>query len=251
MNNILLEKYINTLLNVSDFQDYAPNGIQIEGRSHISRIATAVTASLHVIEQAVTLGVDALLVHHGYFWKGESYPIRGMKKQRIATLVNHDINLYAYHLPLDVYDLWGNNASIANQLSIMVTEKISWNQYRDLLWIGMLQAQDTPQHFFHLLSQHYGPQVRHIASDKKYIKNIAWCSGAGQDMLEAAISNGIDAFISGESNERSYHIAKEANIDFFAIGHHASEKDGIFHLGQHLCKQFKLEHHFIDENNPF
>lgn len=246
-----LEKYIDELLNVGRFQDYAPNGLQVEGRQEVTSIATAVSASLNVIEQAIEKGVDALLVHHGYFWKGESAQIRGIKKKRLSALLKSDINLFAYHLPLDAYRPWGNNASIAKKIGVDVIDVLPWNRQDNLLWIGEFAEAQIPIHFLEQLKKCYGPQALHVEAAKPSIKRIAWCSGGAQDVMEEAIKHPIDAFITGEYSERTYYLAKESNVHFYAIGHYASEKDGIFYLGQHLAHQFGIQHYFIDEPNPF
>ena len=252
MNTQNLETYVNQLLQVSLFQDYAPNGLQIEGVSEVSKIATAVTASLDVIQQCIDHKVDALFVHHGYFWKGESPIIRGIKQKRISLLMQHGINLFAYHLPIDAYEPWGNNACIAKRLSIDVTKIKPWNKQPNLLWFGALSQPSSINDFYQRLSQCYkGQPIHHVSTERKTIHRVAWCSGAGQDLMEEAIHDSIDAFISGEFSERTYYLAKEANVDFFSIGHHASERDGIKHLGEHLALQFQLEHVFLDVENPF
>jgi dinuclear metal center YbgI/SA1388 family protein len=246
-----LEQYIGELLDVGRFQDYAPNGLQVEGRPEIKSIATAVSASLNVIEQCIDKGVDALLVHHGYFWKGESSSIRGIKKNRLAALIKADINLLAYHLPLDAYLPWGNNASIAQKLGANVTNVLPWNRQDNLLWIGELPTPEAPLNFLAHLKKLYGPQAVHVDVPARTIKSIAWCSGGAQDVMEEAIQYPIDAFITGEFSERTYYLAKESNVHFYAIGHYASEKEGILHLGQHLSNKFGFQHVFIDEPNPF
>ena len=251
MDHYFLENYLNELLDVERFQDYCPNGLQIEGRPKINKIATAVTASRFVIERCLDLEVDALLVHHGFFWKGEPPSIRGLKKNRIAPLMKHDINLYGYHLPLDAYEAWGNNASIAKRLDIHVMEKREWNHCSNILWFGMLSSASEPQKFLNTLKQSYGKQVLHISGGKQEIKHVAWCSGAGQDFFELASQYPIDAYITGEFSERTYYLAKELQIDFYALGHYASEEDGIKHLGEFLAQEFKLPHVFIQEDNPF
>ena len=251
MNTNELEQYIQELLDIGRFQDYAPNGLQVEGRPEIQTIATAVSASLNVIEQAIEKGVDALLVHHGYFWKGESAQIRGIKKNRLSALIKSDMNLFAYHLPLDAYRPWGNNASIAQKLGANVTDVLPWNRQENLLWIGELPDAQSPSKFLEQLKALYGPQAVHVDVGRHSIKRIAWCSGGAQDVMEEALVYPIDAFITGEFSERTYYLAKESNVHFYAIGHYASEKDGIFHLGQHLSHQFGLQHIFIDEPNPF
>lgn len=251
MNVIELETYINNLLNSGRFQDYAPNGLQVEGRPEVYRIATAVSASMCVIEQAIELGVDALLVHHGYFWKGESQSIRGIKKNRLSSIIKQELNLLAYHLPLDAHLDFGNNASMAKRLEIKVSQVLPWNRHENLLWIGDYQSSLSQDEFFKKLKTLYGPQVINVSVPKKAIRRVAWCTGGAQDVMEEAIQYSIDAFVTGEYSERTYHLAKESNVHFYAVGHHASEKDGIFFLGEHLAYQFGFQHYFIDEPNPF
>ena len=251
IDNLKLESYINQRLDVDSFQDYAPNGLQVQGRTCIKKIATAVSASAFVINTCIQEGVDALLVHHGYFWKGENPCLRGLKYQRIAGLIKHEINLFAYHLPLDAHSDFGNNACIAQKLGIEVHEKRMWNHMRDILWLGSIPSHPSAEVLGASLKSIYGPQVQHVGVHHAKIQSLAWCSGAGQDGLEQLALSDIQAFISGEYSERTYHLAQEAGIDFYAIGHHASEKDGIKHLGQIVAEAFKLQHQFIDENNPF
>jgi dinuclear metal center YbgI/SA1388 family protein len=251
MENIHLENYLRDLLLVDSFQDYAPNGIQIEGKKHIQKIATAVTASYYAIQKAVEWGADALMVHHGYFWKGEAPQITSFKKKRIALLMQYDINLFAYHLPLDAFPLWGNNAFIAKTLEIEVDFKKNTDKSSDLLWIGDLQKPLKIETLVNLIDSRLNTQAKYIDVHSNKIKKLAWCSGAAQDLFEKAIDAGVDAFVTGEYSERNYHMAKEANVYFIAMGHHASERGGIQSLGLHLEKEFHLEHFFIDEKNPF
>jgi dinuclear metal center YbgI/SA1388 family protein len=251
MNHLELEAYLSQFLNVPLFSDYAPNGIQIEGRSEVKNIATAVTASLEIVQKAKDLNVDALFVHHGYFWKGESYEIRGLKKARILPFLQNDMNLFAYHLPLDVYADWGNNACMGQRMQAKVLKKCAWRQCSDLLWIGQLKNPKDQNIFFQDLKKLYGHQVQAVLTQKQNIQRIAWCSGGAYDLFELAISQSVDAFITGEFSERSYHLAKESQVNFFAAGHHATEKDGIQSLGEYLAKKFGFSHVFIDEDNPF
>lgn len=251
MNIFELETYVNNLLDVGRFQDYAPNGLQIEGRPDILRIATAVSASMNVVEQAIEQGVDALLVHHGYFWKGERLEIRGIKRKRLSAFIKEDLNLLAYHLPLDAHADFGNNASMAKRLGVNVSHILPWNRQQNLLWMGEYSNVVSPDEFFEKLKSIYGKQVIHVPVARKSIQKVAWCTGGAQDVMEEAIEHSIDAFVTGEFSERTYHLAKESNVHFFAVGHHASEKDGIYFLGEHLSKQFGIQHFFIDEPNPF
>jgi dinuclear metal center YbgI/SA1388 family protein len=251
MNHLELEAYLSQLLQVPSYSDYAPNGIQIEGRPEIQRIATAVTASLEIVKKSIELEVDALFVHHGYFWKGESYEIRGLKKARIYPILKNELNLFAYHLPLDVFPQWGNNACMGKHLNAKLIQKLSWRNCPDLLWIGDLKNSLPAPDLLSQLKNIYGPQVQAVLTHQHAVHRIAWCSGGAYDLFELAIEQGVDAFLTGEFSERSYHLAKESQVHFFAAGHHATEKDGIQSLGQHLAKKFGLKHIFIDEENPF
>ncbi len=243
--------YIDNYLEVSLFKDYAPNGLQVEGREEVQTIVCGVTASLSLIEQAVSLNADALIVHHGYFWKGEREVITGLKKKRIAKLLEHDINLLAYHLPLDCHKLIGNNASIASELSMIDVKAEDIGKNKNLLWHGQLQASMSPEDFLTLCQKHYSPISLHLpAMHNREIKKIAWCSGAAQDYIEQAAALGVDAFLSGEVSERTTHLARELDVHYFACGHHATERQGIKSLGHHLADKFQLDCHFIDIPNP-
>jgi dinuclear metal center YbgI/SA1388 family protein len=246
MNHLVLEQLVNDLLQVNLFQDYCPNGLQIQGRTEISKIATAVTASRSILQQAIAVGADALLVHHGYFWKGESPCIRGIKKDRIALAIKHEMNLFAYHLPLDAYLDFGNNASIAKKIGLNNLSQ----QANGLLWSGYLQRAHTSKYLLSLLLNLYGEQCKYIGPELSNILKISFCSGGGQDFFEQAILAGADVFLSGEYSERVFHLAHESGVGYVILGHHASEKDGIFHLGNHLEKHYGFEHVFFDENNP-
>ena len=246
MHHLVLEQAINTLLQVNLFQDYCPNGLQIEGAPEIFKIATAVTASKAVIERAIDAQVQALLVHHGYFWKGESPCIRGIKANRIALLLQHHINLFAYHLPLDAYPVFGNNASIAQKFDLL-----SLTQHENgLLWSGRLKQTMTATQLLQLAKKRYGPQVQYIGPQRESINTLAFCSGGGQDFFEKAILAAADVYMSGEYSERVFHLSHESGVGYMVLGHHASEKDGIIHLGEYLAQQYQLEAVFFDEDNP-
>ncbi|MDF1827584.1 MAG: Nif3-like dinuclear metal center hexameric protein [Legionellaceae bacterium] len=248
-----LETYLQNYLEVDAFQDYAPNGLQIEGKASIGRICTAVTASQDVIDAACAYQADALLVHHGYFWKGEDPTLRGMKRARIAKLLKHDINLLAYHLPIDCHKTLGNNACIAKKLELKHVQSHAAGKTPDLLWSGELTKPILDvQAFTQQLTRVFDrvPQVIAAAHSNKAIRKIAFCSGGAQDYLADAAALGADAYISGEISERTYYQAKELDIHYFACGHHATERDGIHALGKHLAEQFALEHRFIDSDNP-
>ena len=250
MDRDALNIYLHDYLACDDFNDYAPNGIQVEGKRSIKRISTAVTASLDVIQKTIAQGSDALLVHHGYFWKGEDPSLRGIKCERIRQLMRHDITLYAYHLPLDCHGELGNNACLAQLLELDTVQSHAVAKNRDLLWSGKLTKPMKAQEFANKLAQTFNRVPLSIVANDKTIEHIAFCSGGAQDFIVDAHQLGADAYLSGEVSERTYYQAQELGIHYFACGHHATERYGIQALGQHLSAQFQLEHHFIDSDNP-
>jgi dinuclear metal center YbgI/SA1388 family protein len=242
--------YLNEFLKCTKYNDYAPNGLQIEGAAIIQRICTAVTASDDVITQAVAWGADTLLVHHGYFWKGENPVITGMKRQRISQLLMHDINLLAYHLPLDCHLELGNNACLAKLFSLESVQSHKVGVIDNLLWSGTLPNAMNGMQLAEFLGKNLNRFPVHIAGNDKEIKTVAWCSGAAQDYIEEAHQLGVDAYLSGEISERTYYQAKELGIHYYSCGHHATERYGIQALGTFLADAFKLDHLFIDSSNP-
>lgn len=251
MNNLQLEKVLNDLLSPQLFKDYAPNGLQVEGKPEIKRIVTGVTASQALIDKAVELKADALLVHHGYFWKGEPEPIRGMKGKRIRTLIKNDINLFGYHLPLDVHPELGNNAELARLLDIEVEGGLEGHP-QSVAMFGRLKRAMTGKEFTHKITQVLDRAPLHIApeNEDKLIETVGWCTGGGQDYIELAVANGLDAFISGEISERTTYTAREMDIHYFSAGHHATERYGVKALGEWLSREHGLEVMFIDIDNP-
>lgn len=248
-----LKAYLADYLEVNQFNDYAPNGLQVEGRQEIRIIRTAVTASQTVIDKAVADKADALLVHHGYFWRGESPVISGMKQRRIKALLSNDLNLFAYHLPIDCHQVLGNNACLADQLKLKSAKGHMVQGTPNLLWTGELTSPQMPDAFQETLTQCFGQKPQFVLDEvdqPKPIKRIAFCTGAAQDLLTDAKRLGVDAYLSGEISERTYYEAKEQGIHYFACGHHATERFGIQALGAHLAEQFGLNHAFIDSNNP-
>ena len=250
MNASELECYLNKLLNVGKFRDYAPNGLQVEGKSEIRRIVTGVTACQALLDAAVAHQADAVLVHHGYFWKGESPVVKGMKRQRLATLLQHDINLFGYHLPLDAHPTLGNNAQLGALLgiqnSVVMDERElqgvgNWGEFPEVL---SLQALTTR------VASALGREPLMIAGGDHPIQRIAWCSGGAQGYIQQAFELGADVYLSGEISEQTVHFARENGIHYCAAGHHATERYGILALGNHLAEQFGLEHIFVDINNP-
>lgn len=251
MNNLQLEKILNEKLQPQQIKDYSPNGLQVEGTSEIKRIVTGVTASQALIDKAVELNADALLVHHGYFWKGEPEPIRGMKGKRIRTLIKNDINLMGYHLPLDIHPELGNNAELARLLEIDVEGGLEGHP-QSVAMFGKLRKPMTGAQFADKINQVLNREPLHIAPENtdKMIETVGWCTGGGQDYIELAAANGLDAFISGEISERTTYSAREQDIHYFAAGHHATERYGIKALGEWLAKEHGLDVEFIDIDNP-
>ncbi|BDM64694.1 GTP cyclohydrolase 1 type 2 [Shewanella sp. NFH-SH190041] len=244
-----LVSYLSEFLLADTFKDYAPNGLQIEGRENIDKIVTGVSACQPLIDQAVVAGADALLVHHGFFWKNEPAPLVGMKGRRIKALFQHDINLLGYHLPLDAHPLVGNNAMLAQKLAINDAEPIT-GVAQGLVWRGELSQSITAADFATRIATVLGRAPLHIGDNAQQIKTLAWCTGGAQDYIDIAVAAGVDAFITGEVSERTFHAAMEQGISFYAAGHHATESYGIQALGQHLADKFGLEHQFIDIPNP-
>lgn len=251
MNRIELESYLEQLLKPSQIKDYAPNGLQIQGQDQITKIVTGVTASQSLIDRAIEEKADAIIVHHGYFWKNESYVIRGMKHKRIKALLDNDINLFAYHLPLDIHPTLGNNAQLAKLLNIEVTGSLELGNPLSVAIQGELPDIYSGEKLAQFINSKLNRICLHIApSSNKPIKTIAWCTGGGQDYIELAAEQGIDAFISGEVSEKTTHIAHEMDIHFFAAGHHATERYGVKALGEHIATEHGIDVVFVDIDNP-
>ena len=243
--------YCNQLLCIQDFKDYCPNGLQVEGKSEVRKIIAGVTASEEFLRKAIEQGADAVLVHHGYFWKNEDSSIVGLKKKRIAHLLKNDVSLLAYHLPLDAHPQYGNNAQLAQRLGIDVTGYCEQGHLKGLLWQGdfasVMSADDVTAHIETVL----GRQPLHLSSTSgQAIQKLAWCTGGAQGYIEQAAELGVDAYISGEVSEQTFHLAKELDVHYFAAGHHATESYGVQALGEHLKQQFAVDYTFIDINNP-
>lgn len=246
MRNTELEVLLNNQLNTEAFQDYAPNGLQVEGRQDIQRVVTGVTASQALLEAAVEHQADAILVHHGYFWKNEPAVVRGMKRNRLKTLLTHDINLYGYHLPLDAHPELGNNAQLAKLLDIHVLGTIE-----TLLPYGEFIVPLNAVTLRERLEKRLGRSVLHCGDRAPAdVRRIAWCSGGGQGYIQQAAEFGVDAFLTGEVSEQTIHIAREMGVNFYAAGHHATERYGIKALGEWLAEQHQLDVTFIDIPNP-
>jgi dinuclear metal center YbgI/SA1388 family protein len=246
-----LEQYLTALLAPEKIKDFTPNGLQIQGSDNVTKIITGVTASQALIERAIAEKADAIIVHHGYFWKNESYVIRGMKHNRIKSLLVNDINLFAYHLPLDIHPTLGNNAQLANIFNINDVGPLELNNPLSVAVQGCFEQEVTGKDLAKEISDKLQRECLHISPpSNKPIKTIAWCSGGGQNYIELAAEQGIDAFLTGEVSEQTTHIANEMDIHFFAAGHHATERYGIKALGEHIAKEHNVEVVFIDIDNP-
>ena len=247
MNINTINNYLNLLLQPDRFSDYCPNGLQVEGKREINNIVTGVTASMALLEAALQANADAVLVHHGYFWRGEAQEIIGIKKRRIQFLLQHDINLLAYHLPLDAHAELGNNVMLAKQLGLNITGKTG---EKEMLLLAELNAPQSLQMFAKLIETKLirTPQV--IGDLAKPVKAVALCTGAAQGYIEQAVAANVDVYISGEISEQTVHVARESGMSYISAGHHATERYGIQALGEHLAQKFGLKHTFIDIDNP-
>ena len=236
MQLIELQRYLDTLLNVTAMKDYCPNGLQVEGRPEVARVVCGVTASQALLDAAVERQADAVLVHHGYFWRGEDARVVGLRKRRLSTLLRHDISLLAYHLPLDVHPELGNNAQLARLMGWTATASFGEQS------LGLIG--DVPQ----ALPARREAQL--VGDGDRVVRRVAWCTGAAQSFLESAVAAGCDVFVSGEISEPTVHLARESGVPYIAAGHHATERYGIQALGEHLAEQFGLACQFVDIDNP-
>lgn len=250
---MLKRDYMLTLLDqelaADHFQDYCPNGLQVEGREQIRRVVSGVTACQALIDAAIVEDADAILVHHGYFWKGEDQRVRGMKKQRLQTLLRHDINLFAYHLPLDAHPTLGNNAQLARRLGFSVEGGLD-DSPRPIGNVGRLDSPMSAAEFAAHAEAVLGRTPLHVGDPGDEIETIGWCTGGAQGFIDKAQIRGVDAYLSGEISEPTTHFARETGMHYFACGHHATERYGVQALGQWLNEQFGVEHIFIDIDNP-
>lgn len=244
-----LLNYSNNILEIELFQDYCPNGLQVEGKTEVKKIVSGVTASQALIDAAIREKADALLVHHGYFWKGEDARITGLKYKRIRSLIESGMSLLAYHLPLDAHPLYGNNAKLAEMLDLDIAGRFPSGSDA----VGMYGTLKTPMSaadFSQKITTALDREPLHIGENTEQIHTIAWCSGAAQDYIEAAAKLGVDAYLTGEISEQTVHIARECGLHFYAAGHHATERYGVQALAEHLASHFDLDHQFIDSPNP-
>ncbi|HSH72605.1 MAG TPA: Nif3-like dinuclear metal center hexameric protein [Methylophilaceae bacterium] len=242
-----LVDYTRQILQPERFRDYCPNGLQVEGRSDVFKIVTGVTASMALLEVAHAKSADLVLVHHGYFWRGEDERIVGIKRSRLKFLLDHNINLLAYHLPLDAHAEYGNNVQLGRVMGIAVE---GWAGEQNMVAYGSLPVSIRLDAFCEQLGAQLSRPPMSIGDAGKQVKRVAWCTGGAQDYIETAISLGVDVFISGEISEQTVHLARESGVAYIAAGHHATERYGVQALGRHLASHFSLQHEFIDIDNP-
>lgn len=242
-----IDVYLSAVMQAATFVDYGPNGLQIEGRERVGRLVSGVTASLALIEAAIAAQADALLVHHGLFWRGQDGRLTGWLKQRVQRLMAHDISLFAYHLPLDAHAEFGNNAQFGRRIGVSADSRFG---EQSLGFVGSLEQPMTTQDLLGRLRQISSRTPAHVEGDGRALRRVAWCTGGAQAYFEGAIAAGADVFITGEMSEPQVHLARETGVTFIACGHHASERYGVQALGSHIAEHFGIEHRYIEIDSP-
>jgi dinuclear metal center YbgI/SA1388 family protein len=242
-----VDVWLRETLAVDRFKDYGPNGLQVEGGTQVRRIASGVTASRAFIEAAIAAGADTLLVHHGLFWRGQDGRLTGWLRERVALLMRHELNLFAFHLPLDAHPSWGNNAQLGLRLGLQADARFG---EQDLGFVGAAGGLASVEALAARVAQALGRVPLAVPGDGRPLRRLAWCTGGAQGYFEAAIAAGADAFLTGEISEPQAHLARETGVAFLACGHHATERYGAPALGAELAARFGLEHGFIDVPNP-
>jgi len=242
-----LTRYLDELLESARFKDYCPNGLQVEGCGDVQRVVAGVTASQALVDAAIERGADTLLVHHGWFWRGEDGRVTGFRKARLQALLKHDINLIGYHLPLDSHVEFGNNAQLAKRLGWTLEGRFG---EQDLGWYGHTSAPTTLFDLGRQVAVQLQREPQVIGEASKPVSRIAWCSGGAQGIFEQAIATGVDVYLSGEISEQNVHLARESGVAYMAAGHHATERYGVQALAAHLAARFGLECEFVDIDNP-
>ncbi len=237
----------NALLQPQRFKDYCPNGLQVEGAAHISRLALAVTANQSAIDAAIAWGAQALLVHHGLMWKGEDGTVTGHRKTRLATTLKADLNIIAYHLPLDAHPTLGNNAQLGQLLGIADVQPLDGE---GILVAGTLSKPCSASDFVGQVSAHLGREALAVGDVTKSLRRIAWCTGGGGSYFEAAVAAGADAFLTGEASEQHVHIARECGVPLILAGHHATERYGVQALGAALVQSLGVEVRYFEVDSP-
>ena len=241
---------LDDLLQPEGFKDYGPNGLQVEGRPAVTKLVTGVTASLALIDAAIDAGADAILVHHGLFWRGQDGRVTSWMKQRLSRLLAHEINLFAYHLPLDAHPTLGNNAQLARVLDIELLPPEQGRFGDQSLGFLGLRPPTTAQALAEQVQTALGRTVTLVSEPGRSVQRIALCTGGAQGYFEAAIAAGADVFITGEISEPQAHYARECGVAYIACGHHASERYGAPAVGAFVSGRLGLAHQFIDIPNP-
>lgn len=248
MHREALRVYMDGLLEAARFRDYCPNGLQVEGRAEVRRVVCGVTASQALLDEAVRRRADAILVHHGWFWKSDDSCITGIRRKRMATLIGADINLFAYHLPLDAHPDLGNNAELARLAGWRIEGRFG---DQEIGFIGAPVATPvTAAVVAGTLEALLKRAMLVVGAVDRPVARLAWCSGGAQSMFEQAIQAGADCFVSGEISEQTVHLARESGVPYIAAGHHATERFGVMALGAHLQEKFGLDCEFVDIDSP-
>jgi len=242
-----LRSYLDRFLEAESYRDYCPNGLQVEGRSEVRRVVCGVSASQALLDEAVRRDADAIVVHHGWFWRGEDGRVTGVRKSRLATLLGHDINLFAYHLPLDAHSELGNNAQLARRMEWHIEGRFG---EQDIGFLGSPAQASTAADIAAVLERELARAMLVVGAVDRPVTRLAWCSGAAQGWFEHAIDAGADCYISGEISEQTVHLARESGVPYISAGHHASERYGVMAVGEHLREQFGLDCQFVDIDNP-
>lgn len=242
-----LIRYLDNLLAAGRWRDYCPNGLQVEGRTDVQRLVAGVTACQALLDAAIERDADAILVHHGWFWRGEDGRVTGLRKTRLQTLLKQDINLIAYHLPLDNHPEFGNNVQLARRLGWLPEARFG---EQDLGWLGRLESPTTLSAVAGKVAGELQRVPLTIGDQERVVSRLAWCSGAAQGLFEEAIALGVDLYLSGEISEQTVHVARESGVAYIAAGHHASERYGVQALAEHLAEHFGLDCQFVDIDNP-
>lgn len=250
MQLIELAKYLDDLLGAPELKDYCPNGLQVEGRAEVGRVLCGVTASQALLDRAVAGGYDAIVVHHGYFWRGEDARVTGIRRRRLHTLLANDISLLAYHLPLDAHPQLGNNAQLARVMGWKAEGRFG---EQELGWIGRPGGNGGPvpaERIARALAARLGRDPLLLGDGSRPVRRLAWCTGAAQGFFEQAIEAGVDLYVSGEVSEQTVHLARESGVPYLAAGHHATERYGVQAIARHLHEVLGLSADFADLPNP-
>jgi dinuclear metal center YbgI/SA1388 family protein len=249
-----LAEWLDQILQPGRFRDYCPNGLQVEGKASIGHIIAGVTASEALLREAIARGADAVLVHHGWFWKNDDPRVRGPRRTRLSLALAHDLNLFAYHLPLDAHPRLGNNAQLAQLLGLLPDTDPAGAPRTcgpdNLVWLGSAPGIETFGQLAARTAERLGRQPQAIGDNARPIRRVAWCTGAAQGMLADAVDAGADAYITGEISEPTVHLSRETGVAFLGAGHHATERYGVRALGQAVAAQFDIRVDFVDIDNP-